>query len=313
MTQGPVRIVLSADDNYARPLAVTARSAIGNLIEGRSLEIYVLDNGISAAHRAVLERSLDHANTEVRWIEGLADRVAGLPTHGFFTTAVYGRLLIPELLPPSVDRVIYLDCDLVVRQSLDTLYDLPIDGVAARAVPDMGAPFVSSSYGLPLWFEQHRQASDYNFNTGVMLINLDYWRAENIGQRALEYLQSDMYQHVMVDQEALNAVVGTKIELLDPHWNQQAEIYKRPCALALPYDRELIASVQDDPWIVHYSTADKPWSRRGTQHPWVKEWFHYLDATAFSGLRLRKRPSFIGWARSAKRTAVGQFKRSGWV
>jgi lipopolysaccharide biosynthesis glycosyltransferase len=313
MDKNPVRIVLAADDNYARPLAVTVRSVVENLAEGRSLEVFVLPDNISAENRRLLEQSLGQFNSTLHWVDGLAAKVADLPTHDRFPRAAFGRLLIPELLPSSIDRVLYLDCDLVVRHSIHTLYDSPLDGHAAMAVPDMGAPFVSCPHGLPLWYERRRQPHDFNFNAGVMLMDLDQWRSEGCGADAIAYLASDEFQRVMADQEALNAVLGTKIGVVDPHWNQQGEIYSRIPALALPYDRNLVKDVQDDPWIIHYSTGNKPWARGGCGHPWVDEWFRYLDNTAYAGWRPRKLPWPVRLAINAKHTAGRRLRQFGWI
>lgn len=307
----PVRVVLGADDNYARPLAVTGRSVIANLEPDRRLTIYVLDSGISAQLRDLVRSSFDDPRVEVVWSEDMSKVVAGLPTYGFFTTAAYLRLLIPTLLPATVDRVIYLDCDVVVRRSLAALYDMPIDGRAALAVPDMGAPFVSCPWGLASWFDNGRRADEYNFNTGVMLMDLDRWRDDRIGDMALDYLRSDRYKY-NVDQEALNAVIGDRIGSIDPHWNQQGELYQRECELALPYPREVVQSLKEDPWIVHFSSVDKPWNH-GTQHPWAGDWYTYLDQSAFAGWRPPEPSRIAKLARTAEQLGRKAARRFGWA
>jgi lipopolysaccharide biosynthesis glycosyltransferase len=307
----PVRVVLAADDNYARPLAVVGRSVIANLDGDRPLEIYVLDNGITELNRRTVMSSLRDRRVEVVWIEDVAKTIADFPTYGFFTTAAYARLLIPDLLPTSVDRVIYLDCDVLVRRSLAALYDLPMGDFAALAVPDMGAPFVACPWGLALWFENGRRAEEFNFNSGVMLINLELWRREGIGETAVDYVRSGKHQYNL-DQEALNAVIGTRIGAIDPLWNQQGELFQRECELALPYSREVVQSLKDDPWIIHYSNVDKPWMRDST-HPWTHEWFVYLDQTAFAGWRPPALAGFAKVARGVERAGKKLAHRFGWT
>jgi lipopolysaccharide biosynthesis glycosyltransferase len=202
---------------------------------------------------------------------------------GWFTTATYARLLIPELLPESVSKALYMDCDLVARRCVGGLFDLPLEGRAALAVPDQGAAYVCCPWGLAHWYESGRAPSDFNFNAGVMLMDLELWRREKIGRQALEYVQSPRHQ-LNQDQEALNAIIGTRIGAVDPHWNQQGELFQKPAAIVLPYSRELVQSVVDDPWIIHYSLGTKPW-HHGCEHPWVPEWFRYLDETVFKGWR----------------------------
>jgi len=310
MMASPVRVVLAADDNYAIPLAVTGRSIISNLESDRRLEIYVLDNGITPDKRETVTSSFKDPRVDVVWLADVNATLAGLPTYGFFTTAAYARLLIPKLLPTEVDRVLYFDTDLLVRRDVTPLFDLELGDHVALAVPDMGAPYVSCPWGLANWYANGRKADEFNFNTGMMLIALDVWREEAIGEQAMAYIQSDRYQY-NVDQEALNAVVGNRIGAIDPLWNQQGELYQRVCELSLPYSRDVLQQLKDDPWIIHYSNVDKPW-HRGSSHPWVPEWFRYLEQTAFAGWKPPEPSLPARLARSAAHTGRKIAYRYGW-
>jgi lipopolysaccharide biosynthesis glycosyltransferase len=282
------RVVMAADDGYARPLAAAGRSVIRHLGDDRSLEFYVLDMGIAAANRTALEASFRRANVEVIWLTNAQQAVAELPTYGWFTTAAYARLLIPDVLPQNVDRALYLDCDLVVRRCVGELYDSDLTGCVARAVPDMGAAYVACPWGVGGWFELGLKPSDFNFNTGVMLMDLAAWRQDKIGQGAIEYAreyaQRGREHPLNVDQESLNATAGRRMQPVDPRWNQQGELFQTACAAVLPYPSELIDKVRKDPWVIHYSTGGKPW-KSGCSHPWLSEWFSNLDQTEFKGWR----------------------------
>ncbi|MET0281448.1 MAG: glycosyltransferase family 8 protein [Steroidobacteraceae bacterium] len=278
----PIRVVLAADDGYSRPLAVTARSVAANLSPGRSLEIFVLDMGISDANKAAIRASLDLPRTRVIFVGDVGKAVEGLPTYGWFSTAAYGRLLIPDLLPEHVDRAIYLDSDVIVRHCLGELYDKDFEGKVALAVPDMGASFVCSPWGLAGWYEAGRSPSDFNFNSGMMLLDLQAWRREGIGRAALEYART---QHKLnLDQESINATAGTRIGAVEPRWTLQGEYFQRVCQLAMPYTNETIEAIGKDPWVIHYSLPTKPWQYR-SDHPWTQEWFTYLEQTAYRGWR----------------------------
>jgi lipopolysaccharide biosynthesis glycosyltransferase len=282
MVSERVQVVMAADDGYSRALAVAGHSVIANLGRERQLELHVLDTGISAANRAALSSTFANPRVHVTWIDS-RDLVAGLPTATWISTATYARLMIPELLPKTARRALYLDCDLVARRCVGDLFDLPMDGFASLAVPDMGSAFVTSPWGPARWFEDGRNPSEFNFNAGVLLMDLDSWRSEKFGEQALAYIRSDRYWGNM-DQEAVNAVMGRRIGPMDPHWNQQAEIFQKLYSVALPYPEKVVEDVILDPWIVHYSLYWKPWTH-GCEHPWQAEWFRYLDQTPFKGWR----------------------------
>jgi lipopolysaccharide biosynthesis glycosyltransferase len=280
------RVVMAADDGYARPLAAAGRSVIRHLGGDRSLEFYVLDMGISPSNRRAIEASFRRPGVEVIWLTSGQEAVKGLPTYGWFTTAAYARLLIPTLLPQQVERALYLDCDLVVRRCIGELYDSEMNGSVALAVPDQGAAFVACPWGVGGWFELGRSASDHNFNTGVMLMDLAQWRRDAIGQAAIDYARTHgTREHPLnVDQESLNATAGRRMASVDPRWNQQGELFQSANAVVLPYPRDVVENLRKDPWIIHYSTGGKPW-KFGCAHPWVDEWFTNLDETEFRGWR----------------------------
>jgi lipopolysaccharide biosynthesis glycosyltransferase len=185
-----VRVAFASDDGYARPLAVAGRSVIRHLGTDRNLELYLLDMGISELNRRKIEESFAGPQVKVNWITGTPEAVAGLPSGGpWLTSSAYARLLLPDLLPADVDRVLYLDCDLVVRRCVGELYDLELDGAIALAVLDMGSPFVCSLWAWEVGSSREGSFRS-NFNTGVMLMDLAAWRREQIGQTVLEYART---------------------------------------------------------------------------------------------------------------------------
>jgi lipopolysaccharide biosynthesis glycosyltransferase len=284
MDADDVTVVLAADDRYALQLATAARSVIDQLTPARHLQLCVLDMGIEVGNRQRMEATFDDSRVDVVWVEDLAERVKHLPnTWTGITRATYGRLYIPEVLPDTVHRALYLDCDVIARRCVGDLFYSDMDGKAAIAVPDVQSPFVSSTSAVPLWFDAGRAPGEFNFNAGVMLMDLDAWRAQGVTQATLEYL-TDGRHHFAQDQEAINVVLAGRIGAMDPRWNQQAELFWKPYAVIQPYASDVISRLCEDPWIIHFSNRPKPWGF-GYEHPFLDEWFVALDRTAFAGWR----------------------------
>jgi lipopolysaccharide biosynthesis glycosyltransferase len=284
MTDRPIITVLAADDRFSRPLAVTIRSIVSNLTPGRSLTMYLCDMGIAQKNRGLVESVGAHPDVEIHWISSLKEKVDHLPqAWPGITRAAYARLYIPSVLPPEVDKALYLDCDLIARRCIGDLFDLPVGDFAAMGVADAASPYVCSTYGVPYWFRHGRRADDVNFNSGVLLMNLPIWRDKDLAQEAFNYLTDGRHQF-MVDQEAINAVLPGQIGELDPRWNQQTEHFKDIFQATLPYDEAQLRELTEKPWIVHFTTSIKAWSYRST-HPFRQEWFKYLDETPFGGWR----------------------------
>jgi hypothetical protein len=177
----------------------------------------------------------------------------------------YGRWLLAEILPPDLDRVVYLDVDVLVQADLRALLELLPEGYATAAVPDM--PFgscpdsVYRNYYLP-----HLQRLGIStrrgemFNSGVLVVSLKRWRDDNLVEllhQTYEALRANGIPLLFQDQDVLNVALGGKIHALPADWNVTP--------LYLPVDfwaRDDLSLVH----ILHFVTSPKPWN----DHQWLK-------------------------------------------
>jgi lipopolysaccharide biosynthesis glycosyltransferase len=240
--------------------------------------------GITAQNQEMIAAAAARPAVRLHWVTTLGEKVGHLPEAvPGVSRAAYARLFIPFVLPPGLDRALYLDSDLIVRRCVGELFDSPLGDFAALGVADAGSPYVSSLYGVPYWSRYGRRADDVNFNSGVLLLNLAAWRDEDIAGAAVAYLTDGRHQF-LVDQEAINAVLPGRIGEINPRWNVQTEHFQPPHQATLPLDEAQLAELIKDPWIVHFTTAVKAWSYECT-HPFRDEWFASLDQTPYQGWR----------------------------
>ncbi|NRB06787.1 MAG: hypothetical protein HRU34_05410 [Richelia sp.] len=99
----------------------------------------------------------------------------GLKVSAHIYTATYFRLLVTEILPKTLDKVISLDSDLIVNGSLNELFNIDVINYALAAY---GGKVITTKQGL-------RLEVNYSCNAGVMLINLDYWLKNNVRLKAI--------------------------------------------------------------------------------------------------------------------------------
>ena len=155
------------------------------------------------------------------------------PIRDHITAGTYLRFLLPELLP-DVDRIIYLDVDVVVHRDLEALYDVALEGTPMAAMPDW--PMLVGSLTWPTFFipyagERLRFAAYVErvlglpcegttnyFNCGVMVFDLARWRADDVAGRTVKLLTDDPRLYYM-DQDALNVVMGGRYARLDARYN----------------------------------------------------------------------------------------------
>lgn len=275
---GTVHVALCIDVDFALPLAACLAS-LDAVSVSRPVEVHVVHPGLDTALRDRITRRLLHLT--VHWIRVSDGAVAGAHHSVFLSSASLYRLLLGELLPPDLRRVIYLDADTIVEGSLAPLYDLPLnDGAVLGAVPDAQSPWAAGPLG-PTWQELGMDPSSDYFNSGVLLIDLEGWRRDRTGHRCLDLLRR--LSPTWGDQDGLNAVLENRWHHLPRRWNvQSADIRGSSLAWAL-WTREIRDAVSH-PGIVHYTEGDKPWLVT-TQHPESARWFRSLNRTDWAGWR----------------------------
>jgi lipopolysaccharide biosynthesis glycosyltransferase len=281
-------VAAGADDRFAMPMAVTLYSALTNIEQGRDVTVYILDGGISEQNRRRLTEILNvsHVKVNLEWVRPDLSPLNGVKTTQAFSQASYLRLLMPELIPDQIDRVIYLDSDLVVEKDLRRLWEAEMGDLPALAVQEYIFPYVSCLDWVGETYELCRLSRKTPYcNAGVMLMNLKRWRVQEIARGALEYLRKCPQFVRYADQDALNAMIAGAWGLLDPKWNVMLggiNVYGQWFGLSkleMQYAQEKLLH---EPFILHFTGPLKPWrfvSRGSAQ----LRFFHYLKESKWFG------------------------------
>lgn len=281
----PIVVVCSADNNYALPLAVTIRSALENLNSNRNILWFVIDGGISQHNKRRILKSINcekisPGQFEIKWLPKpeaiddtvvISERLPNLKMQHLPNSAYY-RLLIPALLPSEINKAIYLDCDIVVNASLEELWDIEIGENYILAARNAYSRTVSHEPdGLMNWKELGFSADDKKFASGILVINLDKWRADDMCNKALDYLAKNLQYIRWHDSDVLHAIVRRQWGEVDVRWN----FYK---------GRALTEQEANDAFIIHYISPEKPWIAI-EKTPDRDVFFHYLRMTDWSGYK----------------------------
>jgi len=301
-------VVSGADERYAMPLAVTIRSALDRLQADQHMRLFILDGGISDQSKQRLTQTWSSPRLSLTWLTPNVSRVDDLPVSDHISLAAYLRLMLPELLPADVSKVIYLDADMLVRRDLTQLWLEPLGDYSALAVQDYAAPFIDSSMSLsnfdvcnlhlaaafPVanYRELGISADRMYFNSGLMVINIQKWRSENITGQVFDCLRTHRQHVLWWDQYALNVVLADKWRCLDHRWNQGAHIFVYPHWRESPFNRETYALLKEDPWVIHYCSPSKPWDYF-CSHPFAYEFRRYLKQTAWHDFCPKRPERFV--------------------
>lgn len=300
-----ILVLCAIDDNYAMPLAVMLQSAARNVSAGRHIHVLLIDGGISQTSQKKLEVSLAGLPITVHLVEPDHDLISDLLISHHATHSVYFRLLASLLLPQSIDRIIYLDADMIVKGDISELWEHPLDDHYCLAVPDIACPYIAAPLGdanfvrsgpylateMPVrnWQELGLEPTAPYFNSGVMVLNLRRWRQEKIEQKLLACLRDNEEFIWCWDQYALNVVFSGDWGKLPGRWNQGAHVYQYPGPEHSPIPAEEFIEMRDEPAIVHFTTEWKPWQYNHF-HPLREMFLEAMDQTEFGGWRPQKPP-----------------------
>ncbi|NEO66951.1 MAG: glycosyltransferase family 8 protein, partial [Moorea sp. SIO4G2] len=201
-----------------------------------------------------------------------AERLAKFPENRH-TLNTYLRLLIPEIIPKK-DKIIYLDADIIVLDSLQGLWNHSVKNFTLAATADSQVYFG----GIALeHFESLKLPSEHlYFNAGVLLLNLKLFREVQLFEKVLTWTEKNSHLMIHSDQDALNAVLAGKITYFHPRWNLQVPLID-PVRFGWGCTQEQAEAVAN-PAIIHYVTHRKPWYRQ-YKLPYQQLYFQYLAQT----------------------------------
>lgn len=153
--------------------------------------------------------------------------VTQLELCSYISTGMYLRLFLPGLVPQHMQRLLYLDCDVLVNGDLGPLWDLPLGDAPLAAVRDGTNRSAGERGGIP-GAGPHIKATAPYFNSGVLLMNLPVWRRTKVTEQCLEYLHEYEDRLRFPDQDALNLVTYGQWLRLERKWNDTVLWWVRP-------------------------------------------------------------------------------------
>jgi lipopolysaccharide biosynthesis glycosyltransferase len=283
-----IPIVCAFDDRYAMPMATMVCSVLTHLAPQYCLELYVIDGGITPESKAnVLASVAAVGRCSITWLPpspAMLARMSQFKTSGHLSLSTYYRLFLPELLPRNLNKVIYLDCDLIVMTDIGPLWQLEVEPYYLLAAQDVGVLAVSHPSGLLNYQELGIPADRKYFNAGVLVLNLARWRQDRMGHQIIEYMEQNPKFIRLHDQDALNAMLFDKWGELDLRWNQTPHLYRNFRSWReTPFSQEVYRRTVTSPYIIHFASSAKPWNRYTHRHR--RQFYQYLDQTAWAGWR----------------------------
>ena len=208
--------------------------------------------------------------------------------HECLSQSSYYRLFLSSILPPTIEKVLYLDGDIIVRHSLLPLWNVNLGNYAVGAAMDGGDGDIKTYNRLRYPFHKGY------FNAGVLLINLKCWRDNHIVEEFVEYLNHSPERIKQEDQDVMNVVLQDKKLKLPVKYNlQTAFLSNDPCWDYWKHESEVKMGIED-PVIVHFTSLWKPWyADLRFPHPYRNTFFKYQSQTKWKNISYDRRSLYM--------------------
>lgn len=279
-------VVYASNDYYARHLAVSMFSLMDHNQTAEQIRVFILSVNISQENQEKLLSIARQFERELVFLPmgDLREKFPYPVETGGFDISTMSRLFVGTMLPEDVERVLYLDCDTVVLDSLKRLWQLDLCGKLMGAVLE---PTIYPSLKEPLGLGK----DDPYFNAGVLLIDLKQWREQGTEQKLLDFYQTLGGNTFGCDQDILNGTLKRNIRVLSPRYNfftnyryfGYGELRKHSPSYRAVTEKAF-RQAKHHPAILHFAGDERPWKAGNLSH-YRKAYEQYLALTPWQGTK----------------------------
>ncbi len=266
-----INVVFAIDANYVPHAAVTIRSAIKMSPEADRLRVFILHSGgLSKFDQDKLASVAKSGCVEIVFIKVTGEKIAWLPLNrDHISIETYFRLIMHDVLPADVKKVIYIDADTIVADSLVDLWNVDLNGKPIAACADEGGVTQARRLRLPL--------THTYFNAGVAIFDLDAIRTMNFHECVIRAFRENSEYIALQDQDILNLIFCDNTYILPLRWNANTRLFL-PNGLDPAYSWDEAFEAVKSPGIIHFTDRKKPWQAK-CRHPLRDLYWKYRNET----------------------------------
>lgn len=282
-----MNILYTCDNKYIWLMGVSVISMFENNTGLDELNVYLLGENITEENKHVLSEIGEKYNRSISVFDVPKLDIPNSLVSTRWPLSAFTRLYAGELLPSYIDRILYLDCDTVIKGSISELETWDVSGEIFWGIKDCIGKEYKKNIGI---------GSDGLYvNAGVLLINLKELRKISIKDKLNTYMSQYEKMINYADQDVLNGAFNGAIGVLPPQYDVMTiattYTYKEIIKLRNPtnyYSEEELKSALANPTLIHYTTnmrTIRPWFSN-TNHPLAGEFRKYLAMSPWAGKEL---------------------------
>ena len=256
-----MNVMYASDDNYAWLMGISMISLFENNKECDEINVFLFGDNLSVENQRTMTEIARKYGRKCHHVDVARISIPKILMNERYPKSTFSRLFAYDLLPKEVEKLIYLDCDTIVMDSLKEMFDMDIGNKAFLVTKDCMGKAYKRKIGL--------KDDDTYVNAGVMLMNMRRLREIPIAERIVAFV--DKYAEAMTyaDQEIVNGIFQGDFGILPVEYDMQTQFVQYPyeeiCRIRHPhrfYSKEEIEFGRQHPKIYHYTTCMldvRPW------------------------------------------------------
>lgn len=286
-----MNVVYSCSDLYSQLAGISLTSLLENNRNLSEINIYILDNQISLKNQKKLISICERYKRKIFFYPMTKLGTCGLIIDvGRWNVSTFGRLYEASILPVEVEKVIHIDCDTIVVDSLQSFWNIDMEGYEVAGALECIGNHYKKAIGIT--------GNMSYINAGNILLNLKEIRSCNREADFTQYIK-EHEKLEFVDQAVLNAVIpNNKIKIVPLRYNAFAinfylsyqNVIRAKRVSNYVSESEYNTAVRN-PAIVHFTSCfmdgTRPWIE-GNHHPYINEYLHYKAMSPWAGMPLWK-------------------------
>ena len=278
-----INIVFASDNNYAQHTAVAMTSVLVNTKVPQKIQFYLIDDEIQQENKEKITKTVQNLGGNIEFIKIKNSKLEDCYVSGELSRASYFRLDIANILDESIEKIIYLDCDLLVYDDIEKMWQLDMGGKPVAATCDLGImasarvrkqknKFIGLPFDAPY------------FNAGVLIMDLKKWRDGNYAEAIIALATQNKYPNH--DQDALNKFFMNNWQEIPLRWDVIPPVFNLFLKIVTKPDlRKKAIEAKLNPAIFHYAGGYKPWEYE-IHDGFNDKYYEYLKLTEYKDAKM---------------------------
>lgn len=257
-----MNILYVSDENYAPYLGISLLSLLKNNSQEPNIKIFIIEDDINPQNKNKIREICAKFNASLQFLhmEKKIEEINKKISLSDYPPITLSLIFLSTLLPQNIEKIIYIDCDTLINNSLHDLWNLNINEFYCAGVLDTLYDEIKNMTGIP---------QNYNYiNTGFLYINLTKWRDRNIEMECLKIIKEKKDKILLPDQDIINFVLENNILILPPKYNLFSQFLEltyeeimQNRKLKKFYKKEEIEKAIKNPTVYHFISFiyGRPW------------------------------------------------------